>query len=486
LIAVLLSGCGEVALPADRTPPGEVPAAHLVTVTPTQVGIADEEDNSPEQELGCVSSYFSAESDLPSYSLDASISISNHTVSVDERIVYPNTSADALESLPLIVETSRIMNVFSLSSVAIDMGDHEEYSLTDGVMELHLESPLPPGCAVEINLAYILAMPAQDGLFGYTDTQLILTNWYPFFPPYEHDQQWQIHRPGRYGEHLVYPMADFIVSLEFEEEISGEMVAAPAPANLEGPNLRYELFHARTFSLAVLPGHRHLSRTEDGTEFHVYFKSDSAAAAQAALETMVSAVEVFQNQFGAYPFESLTNAEIEMYDGMEFDGIFFLGRDVYPEYNDTSKNIFTLLVAHETAHNWWFSQIANDQAMDPWLDEAFCTYSELLYLEQAYPELVDWWWDFRVYDYRPVGPVDVSIYEYFDYERYRQSVYLRGALFFQAVRDQVGDDTFFEFIQKYYLVGKGEISSADLFFSTLEQVSDQEIDGIRSVFFKNP
>jgi aminopeptidase N len=218
----------------------------------------------------------------------------------------------------------------------------------------------------------------------------------------------------------------------------------------------------------------------------VYFKPESAAAAQAALDTMVSAVEVFQGQFGAYPFESLTTAEIEMYDGMEYDGIFFLGRDVFPEYDHTPKNIFALLVAHETAHNWWFSQVANDQAIEPWLDEAFCTYSELIYLEQAHPELVDWWWDFRVFDYKPVGPVDVSIYDYFDYERYRRSVYLRGALFFQAVRDQVGDEAFFEFIQKYYLAGKGEISSTTLFFSTLEQVTDQQIEDIRSAFFKNP
>jgi aminopeptidase N len=200
---------------------------------------------------------------------------------------------------------------------------------------------------------------------------------------------------------------------------------------------------------------------------------------------MVDSVDVFEEMFGEYPFESLTTAQISMYDGMEYDGIFFLGRDIFPAYNHTHRNIFTLLVAHETAHNWWFSQVANDQALEPWLDESLATYSELLYLEKVHPELIEWWWEFRVLDSSPVGSIDMSIYDYLDYERYRQGVYLRGALFLQAVRDQIGDEAFFEFLESYYLAGKGKIATADLFFFTLEQVSDQRIEQVREMFFKS-
>jgi aminopeptidase N len=280
-------------------------------------------------------------------------------------------------------------------------------------------------------------------------------------------------------------MADFSVRLAFDEDISHEMIAAPAPAEYDGDTIVYHLNNARSFSLAVLSDHLHISQTVDGIEFQVYYKADSAAAAQAALDTLVGSVAIYGKLFGEFPFESLTTAEIDMYDGMEYDGIFFLGRDVYPTYNDTPENIFMLLVAHETSHNWWFSQVASDQALEPWLDEALATYCELLYLEQVHPDLVAWWWEFRVYDAKPVGPIDVTIYDYFDYERYRQAVYLRGVLFLQAVRDQVGDDAFFDFLEKYYQAGKGNIATADLFFDTLEQVSEQDIESIRSQFFKS-
>ena len=33
-------------------------------------------------------------------------------------------------------------------------------------------------------------------------------------------------------------------------------------------------------------------------------------------------------------------------------------------------------MTHELAHEWWYALIGDDQARDPWLDEAFASYSE--------------------------------------------------------------------------------------------------------------
>jgi hypothetical protein len=33
-----------------------------------------------------------------------------------------------------------------------------------------------------------------------------------------------------------------------------------------------------------------------------------------------------------------------------------------------------LVVDHETAHQWFYSLVGNDQALDPWLDEALATW----------------------------------------------------------------------------------------------------------------
>ena len=40
------------------------------------------------------------------------------------------------------------------------------------------------------------------------------------------------------------------------------------------------------------------------------------------------------------------------------------------------------LIAHETAHQWWYSVIGNDEINEPWLDEALTEYSTILYFEE--------------------------------------------------------------------------------------------------------
>ena len=44
-------------------------------------------------------------------------------------------------------------------------------------------------------------------------------------------------------------------------------------------------------------------------------------------------------------------------------------RDFYSLYDGTPANYLTFVAVHETSHQWWFEQVGNDQAQQPWLDE---------------------------------------------------------------------------------------------------------------------
>jgi len=223
--------------------------------------------------------------------------------------------------------------------------------------------------------------------------------------------------------------------------------------------------------------------SDEQVTYSVYYQTVTEQTAQTALETMENAVYLYSQMFGPYPFDSLTMTELEMFDGMEFDAQFFLSKVWFHTYDGTPKNNLVLLAAHETAHNWWFSQVGNDQAFDPWLDEALCVYSELLYLEAYHPELVDWWWDFRVYNFEPSGPVNISIYDFAQYENYRQAVYLRGAEFMQALRDELGDGQFFTFLQDYLAAGQGKVMSTGDFFDLLMEMNPEAAEKLRTEFF---
>jgi aminopeptidase N len=243
---------------------------------------------------------------------------------------------------------------------------------------------------------------------------------------------------------------------------------------------------ARTFSWALLYGFRAFSTTVGDVEIYAYVFPLHSIAGQASLQTMANALPVFEQRFGAYPFETLTVVELEIEDGMEFDGIYLLGERWFATYYGDPKNYLTILSAHEAAHNWWFSQVGNDQALEPWLDEALTTYTELLFYEEMYPELVNWWWEYRVTLWEPVGNVDGSIYDYGYYEAYRQAVYLRGAQFFQALREAMGDEAFFAFLRDYAAQGRYRIMTSDDFFALVREHSDADFAPILAEYFATP
>jgi aminopeptidase N len=122
-----------------------------------------------------------------------------------------------------------------------------------------------------------------------------------------------------------------------------------------------------------------------------------------------------------------------------------------------------LLSVHETSHQWWFGLVANDQANEPWLDEALATYSEYLFLEEFYPELTSWWWDYRVYTFNPTGNIDSDIYKFDRARPYINAVYLRGAVFLHELRNLLSDDVFFLRLRQYAEVNQGLVSNAIVF-----------------------
>ena len=117
-----------------------------------------------------------------------------------------------------------------------------------------------------------------------------------------------------------------------------------------------------------------------------------------------------------------------------------LSNKIIDFYDGTPLNNLTILIPHELSHQWFYSLVGNDQAFEPWLDEAIATYSESLFYERYHPEYLQWWWNNRVYAHEHNGYVNNSIYEAGSYENYRASVYLNGANFMQDLSENIGKE----------------------------------------------
>lgn len=428
------------------------------------------------------------------YSITATLDFSWRFLTVDQEIYFTNPSLTTIPELSLVVQPNWRSGVFNLTSItALDGTPMNSYTLEGIHLRVLLPQPLLPGETLGLSLAYEINIPpilTSDDFgptpFGYTTRQINLTDWYPFVPPYIEGEGWLIHNPWYYGEHLVYPIADFNITIAITNAPSSTLIAASA-LDIGDHNLhRYQLQSARNFVWSVSPEYREFrDQVGEITVLGYAFPFDSIAG-EAAFKTTVEALKLYSQLFGPYPLESMSMIEADFNHGMEYSGLYFLSNAFYGTYDGTASSYLVTIAAHETAHQWWYGLVGNDQALEPWLDEALCTYSEKLFLENLYPDSLGWWEYARINYYEPSGWVDSTLYNTTGYRPYRDAVYLNGARFLDELRNRVGDDVFFVFLQDYLTKNINRIATSADFFNILSEHSDIDLSDLLSKYFQEP
>ncbi len=441
----------------------------------------------------------------PQYAIDMQMNYASRAATVDQVISYPNWTGETLNSLVLAVEPNLWQGGFSLKSVSVDDQPVTNFTLENmnQRLEIPLSQPLEPGRTANVRLNYGLILPEMQAyinasndvrpqIYGYSEKQVNFVDWYPMIVPYQPGQGWILHNPWFYGEHLVYDLADFDVTVTFTDganpqiAASGAEVDAPLTGTPEpGKPRHFILEQGRTFALSMSDYFKVATRQVGDVTVYSYYFGAYDAPGEAMLQTTVEALNTFSEKFGPYRHRTMTAVQGDFNDGMEYSGLYFISRDYFNLYDNTPKNYLVIIAAHETAHQWWFDSVANDQAMEPWLDEALSTYSEHIYYETVYPELVDWWWGYRYFEFQKEGYVDTSIYDGGGQRPYWDKVYLTGARFLEGLRKQVGDEIFFKFLKDYYTQYLGKRATGADFFRVFHETTAADITDLMVKYFQN-
>jgi hypothetical protein len=171
------------------------------------------------------------------------------------------------------------------------------------------------------------------------------------------------------GEYAVSEVARYDVTVDAPATDTVHITGtadAPVPS---GPGRRR--WHAmnltaRDISVAVGSFVRR-DGVADGVPIVVAVSADTAASASVVLEHVARSVRQLVDLLGPFPYPNLTVVALPSFGGrgIEYPGGFFLGPTLNPS-----------TITHEAAHEWFYGLVGDNQARDPWLDEAFATYAE--------------------------------------------------------------------------------------------------------------
>ena len=256
------------------------------------------------------------------------------------------------------------------------------YRYTDEAKTV-LSVPVPGGWQagewITVTLAYTVQIPHMAYRFGVWDGIWALGNAFAI-PAVWEEGTWRTDEYYPVGDPFLSDCMNWTVKLSVPE---GFLCAATgyALARTEEGRALYEFSAPAVRDFALVVSDRFCIAQEVRDNVLVSAFATSQARARELLEDGRQALACFSARYGAYPYQSYTLCEINFpMGGMEYPGLAMIAADRLDAGGETLETV----VAHETAHQWWYAVVGSDPVNQAWQDEALCEFSVLEYGEERY------------------------------------------------------------------------------------------------------
>ena len=180
--------------------------------------------------------------------------------------------------------------------------------------------------------------------------------------------------------------------------------------------------------------------------------------------------------------------------GIEFPGLTVIDDELFSLTGTVggmpARSVLEATLVHEIAHQWFYNLVGNDQAAEPWLDEAAAQYATMLYYRERYGEdaadaYVDSWWSRWGRVDRAPTPVGLPASAYSATE-YGAIVYGRGPLFLETLAASMGGRVFEAFLKTYVTRFAWRIATGADFLATAEEACGCDLDALSAAWLAAP
>jgi hypothetical protein len=372
------------------------------------------------------------------------------------RITYTHSSDIPLNELVLMLwpNDEQYNAEMVAGPVRID-GRLVESSLDLDGLALHvpLLDEITLGEKLEVSLPFKIetegSIRDQRVRFGITNGVLIAPTFYPLIPPLI-DGEWQVEIPPEGGDTTNSDVALYQVTITAPVEmdlITSGVGVDRALSDDKQQTVEYVTGPMRDFAFAVGSLEK-ISDVVNDVTLNVWVLPQHYSSGEKLLDAAIMQMGLLHDLVGPYPYPELDILDTPCaFGGIEYPGLLYICSLDAGFYIDTT--------VHEIAHQWFYGLIGNDQLHEPWLDESAATYWQVLYYENAVGEgraasqlhqYETWVYGAENQD----APIGLGIDEYASSAEYYTIVYYKGALFYDALREHMGDELFFQFLREYY------------------------------------
>ncbi len=433
---------------------------------------------------------------LPRYAIQAELSSSGDRLEGQMSLVVPNTSSAPWSDLVfrLYPNMPHYGGAMDVAQVQVNgQPVPTEFDAEGTALRLFLSTPLAPDDEVTVTMAFSTDLPRHaDGytLFGWKDGILSLPGFYPSLAVrYEamgsDAGHWATEVPPLFADVLFNPVA--LYDVEFTAPAGPTVVASGTTVQSIMTQDGRQVLHIvggplRDMTILASDRWESISDAAAGATVTSYYPAGAEAAGQAALFHAAAALRLYSDLYGRYPYAEFDVVAAPLgLRGMEYSGLVTVGEDLYSLYRDR----LAFLVAHETAHQWWYVQVGNDPLVYPWLDEGPTEYAAFDYYRGVYgptaaEELLSarWQTPYAVAASRGIdGPVDQAA-SAMTVANYELLTYAKAALFFDALRKRLGDEAYTELMRTYVETYRWQIVTPQRFFGLAQTLSGVNLNSL--------
>lgn len=453
---------------------------------------------------------------LTTYNIELSLDAVNKTVQAKQTVDYINSTGQILKTLKFHLypqffksgATDKVIPNTKLNQAYPNGMDYSEFEVTrislsnqdqaivysndfNSILSIELLNSILPDERVSIYMEYNFKLPNCQHRFGYGENTINLANFYPILCIYENGK-FNENGYNQNGDPFYSDMANYCVLLTIDDKFEVAGTGEKSLVSSENGNKTYK-FNAhmvRDFALVASDKFNIKSAKLDDILVEYYFVNDTDS--DRSLQTAIDSIKTFSARFGNYPYNTFTVVETDfIYGGMEYPTLIMISNQI--ENQDDYLNV----IVHETAHQWWYGMVGNDEFTYPWLDEALTEFSTILFYDNnsgynfTHEQMVTACKDnfslfVTVYE-DVLGTIDTSMRPIDKYEtepEYTYCTYVKGVLMFESLYQLIGEKDFYKALEIYFSENKYKNAIPENLISAFEQASSQHLSNFFDSWIK--